>query len=228
LSERAAGVNAPARNRGCLPAADRINIEAVSNSRREVRVTRCGWTVLGCLVAACAALAAPARAQEATAPQPPPPETALVAQPACALTTSYKTCRAACREMFPPKPKVETVDEAADRARLAIHGWWALGTGGALLVAGAVMGGVALHLNAELGDECPGGSCPPAYHSELDTRDHLAVSSTILLGAGVAASAVGILILSVFSRPPKGEAPKTAFTPVATPGTAGATWAWRF
>ena len=198
-------------------------------------MSSCGKViVLGFVVAACAALAPPARAQEtATPPAPvttPAPAPAAAPQPACALATSYNTCRAACREMFPPKPKVETTAEALDRTKLRVSGWWTLGTGAALLVAGGIAGGVALHLNGELHDECPGGSCPPAYHGDLDERDRLAVSSTVLLGAGVAATAVGVLILTVFSRPPKGgtAGATAALSPVAAPGGGGAVWTWRF
>ncbi len=194
-------------------------------------MSSCGKTiVLGLVVAACAALAPPARAQEATAPPAPVTAPAAAPQPTCALATSYKTCQAACREMFPPKPKVETTAEALDRAKLAVSGWWTLGTGAALLVAGGITGGVALHLNAELRGECTGGSCPPTYHADLDARDHLAVSSTVLLGAGIAAAAVGVLILTVFSRPPKGATTgaTAALTPVAAPGGGGAVWTWRF
>jgi len=132
--------------------------------------------------------------------------------------------------MFPPAPKVETREELRDRDRLVIHAWWAIGSGAALLIAGGVMGGVALHLNAELEDHCPNGSCPPTYHDDLDRRDRLAVSSTVLIGAGIAASTVGVLILTVFAKPPK-EADETAaaaLTPYATASSAGAEWTWRF
>jgi hypothetical protein len=201
----------------------------------------CGRSIPGSLVVAVAAAFAPvARSQDASpaAPEaaeaptaepvaetPPPPP-----RPACGFATSYNSCTAACREMFPPKPKVETRSEASDRAKLAVHGWWALGVGAALLVAGGATGGAALHLNSELGDACPGGSCPPERHADIDTRDRLAVSSTVLLSAGIAASAVGTLILTIFSRPPRngGSRPKTALSPLAAPRTTGVAWTWRF
>jgi hypothetical protein len=212
-----------------------------------VRVVLSGRTVWsGLVVAVAAALALPARSQEApeaaAEPSAGAPAEAIIEEaaavtepqappPACAVTTSYKKCAAACREMFPKKPRVETKDERLDRSRLAIHGWWAIGTGAALLVAGGVTGGVALHLNAELSDRCPGGACPPSAYGDLEERDRLAVSSTVLLGAGVAASAVGILIVALFARPPAGaEKPqaRAALAPLAARGTLGAAWTWRF
>jgi hypothetical protein len=191
------------------------------------------WTLACIAVLIAAAVGAPALAQEAAAsgeavtPEAPAPPAPL---PKCAEATSFKTCKAACREQFPPKPRVETRDERLDRERLAVHGWWALGTGAAFLIAGGIIGGVTLHLNGELVADCRGGVCPPSRHADLDTRDRLAVTSTVLVAAGVGASAVGILILAVFSRPPKdgGEQPAAAFAPIAGPQGAGAAWTWRF
>jgi hypothetical protein len=200
-------------------------------------VARTELTALGLVLLASALLCgAPARAQKqapAVADQPAPPAPEAAATPACVAAKSYKQCAAACREMFPPKPKVETSGETVARERLAIHGWWSLGAGVALLVGGGVAGGVALHLNGELSQKCPGGSCPPEHYAELDTRDRLAVTSTVLIAGGVAASAVGILILAVFARPPKNAGdealkPAPAVVPALGPNAAGATLAWRF
>jgi hypothetical protein len=148
----------------------------------------------------------------------------------CAAAQNYKQCKVFCQLQFPPKVKVKTRDEKAERAKLAVHGWWALGAGVALLIGGSVTGGVALHMNGELSKKCPGGSCPPERHAELDTRDRLGVTSTVLVAGGVAASAVGILILAVFSRPPKEDGDKSAaaFVPSIGPNVVGATLAWRF
>jgi hypothetical protein len=148
----------------------------------------------------------------------------------CSTAKNYKDCKLLCGVQFPPKVKPKKSDEAQERARLAVHGWWALGAGVALLIGGSVTGGAALHLNGELSEECQGGSCRPEQHADLDTRDRLGVTSTVLVAGGVAAGAVGILILAVFSRPPKvkGEKPAAAFVPSLGPSVAGATVAWRF
>lgn len=204
-------------------------------------MARTELTVLCWVALAAAGLrSAPASAQEAAqAPAEaatPPAETAPAVEPApaiCPSATSLKECTAACQKQFPPKPKVELPEDYAARARLAVHGWWAVGAGAALLVAGGITGGVALHFDKELAGDCPGGSCPPARHADLDTRDRLAVTSTVLIAGGVAASAVGILILTVFSRTPKmtdpdAEQPAVAFAPAAGPGATGAVIGWRF
>jgi len=206
-------------------------------------VTRTGMVLVsGIGLVAAALLALPAQAQDATAATPPAPDAQppgtiepapTTPAPVCPSATSLKQCKAACDSQFPPKPKVEAPEDASARARLAIHGWWTLGAGAALLIAGGVSGGVALHLNAELKKECPGGSCPPEQYSDLDTRDRLSVASTVLLAGGLAASVVGILLLAVFSRTPKlSDAeevePAAAFAPSFGPGAAGAVVEWRF
>jgi len=89
-------------------------------------------------------------------------------------------------------------EEAADPA-LRTHGWIALLSGAGLLAAGAITGAVALHLNAGLKDDCSGGLCPPDRHGDIETRDALAVSSTLLIAAGFSAAMVGILVLAVFA-----------------------------
>ncbi|HUT77335.1 MAG TPA: hypothetical protein VM285_06600 [Polyangia bacterium] len=95
------------------------------------------------------------------------------------------------------------------------HGWIALFTGAGLLAAGGVTGGLALHLNAGLEGDCAGGLCPPSRQSDLETRDALATSSTVLIATGFVAAMMGILILAVFA--PEVE---TEDTPAAEGGQA--------
>jgi len=201
-------------------------------------VARTEVTVLcGIMLSTAMLCGAPARSQEApSADAPvvaPTPETAEPAAPVCPAAASLSQCKATCQAQFPPKPKVETPIDAAARARLAVHGWWTLGAGAALLIGGGIAGGVALHLDKELSNVCNGGSCPPTRHADLDTRDRLAVTSTVLIAGGVAASAIGILILAVFSRTPdlsevEEEEPSAMFTPAFGPSVAGAAVTWRF
>ena len=198
------------------------------------------------IVAAAVLRAAPAFCQEeeaATAPpataeeEVTPTDSEVVAAaevprktglPLCAAAGSYKECKILCRVQFLPMIKKQKKKAEEDKAKLAVHGWWTLGAGVVLLVGGGVTGGIAIHLNKELEEKCPGGACGPAKYSDLDTRDRLAVTSTILVAGGVAASAVGILILAVFARPAKIKADTVAFAPSLGPDGAGATLVWRF
>jgi hypothetical protein len=67
---------------------------------------------------------------------------------------------------------------------LAAGGYAALGLGGALLIAGAALGGTALSTGKNLEDECPGGDCPPDKHDDYDRMKAMALSSDILLSVG--------------------------------------------
>jgi hypothetical protein len=212
----------------------------------EVRVALDARTWPVAIVAAAVLRAAPAFCQEEEAATAPPAASAEEAAPTdaevvavseppvkkglplCAAATSYKECKVLCRAQFLTKIKAAAAKKELDKAKLAVHGWWTLGAGVALLVGGGVTGGVAIHLNKELQGACDGGSCSPAYHADIDTRDRLAVTSTILVAGGVAASAVGVLILAVFARPAKAKADAVAFAPSLGPDAAGATLAWRF
>jgi hypothetical protein len=89
--------------------------------------------------------------------------------------------------------------------QLRTHGFIALWSGAGLLAAGAITGGLALYLNAELDSDCQGGLCPPERQGDLDARDALATSSTLLIGAGFVAAVVGILIVAVFAPDPEPE-----------------------
>ena len=49
-----------------------------------------------------------------------------------------------------------------------------LAGGGALLLTGIITGSIALSLNNDLQDSCPGDYCPPAQHDDVDRLDALA------------------------------------------------------
>jgi len=97
--------------------------------------------------------------------------------------------------------KEETSEDAgaAPPVRLRAWGWAALVGGAAAVIAGGVLGGLALRLDADLAGDCPGGVCPTSRHDDLDRRDDLAGGCTALIGLGAAAALAGVLILTVFS-----------------------------
>jgi hypothetical protein len=135
-----------------------------------------------------------------------------------------------------PEPAVDTaathepdgvpVEDEASMTRTL--GWVSVGLGGALLIGGAVTGGLALDLNSELGDECTGGNCLPDQHDDLDKRDTLAMTTNILLGAGAAAAVVGVLLLTVFDDGESEPSGSLTLAPAAGGGAVGATLDWRF
>jgi len=109
------------------------------------------------------------------------------------------------------------------------HGWIALGVGGALLISGAITGGLALKWDKHLESKCYNdGTCGEPHHDALDRRDRLATSSTILLGTGVVATLTGVLVLAVFAPDEEEEPSAVALRPEAGHTYAGARLEWRF
>lgn len=98
-----------------------------------------------------------------------------------------------------PEPAAAGEDEdgGADPETLKLAGWITLGGGAALLVAGAVVGGLAVSQGNTLDDMCPGGDCSPARQGEIDTLGTMALTTDILLGVGGAAAATGAVLLIV-------------------------------
>jgi hypothetical protein len=104
-----------------------------------------------------------------------------------------------------PAPAPEADDATArspSAARIVI--WTSVGVGAAALVAGVVVGAIALDERAELDDRCPGGACS---WDELDRyRDAVTlarVSTLAFIGAGVGLSVGLLTALLVDDSPPR-------------------------
>ena len=92
---------------------------------------------------------------------------------------------------------------------LATWGWVAVGVGGALLVSGAITGGMALSKQKDLEDKCPDKVCvDPNDRSLKDSADTLALATDILLPIGCAVAGTGIvlLVLGMSDDEQKGQA----------------------
>jgi hypothetical protein len=105
-------------------------------------------------------------------------------------------------------------------------GWVAVGAGAVMLVCGAGTGGMALSLDGELADECGAeGRCGPGRKDDIDRLEKLALSTDILIGAGIASLAAGVLMLVL------GEDDRETslrIEPILDVGTAGASLLGRF
>lgn len=106
-------------------------------------------------------------------------------------------------------------------------GWVTAGLGAALLIGGGVTGGLALSKNKDIEDNCPGGECEPPYHDDVDSRDALATTSTVLFAVGGAALVAGVLMLTLSGGDEEPSA-DVAVLPVVGSDTAGAAVEWRF
>jgi hypothetical protein len=119
-----------------------------------------------------------------------------------------------------PPPPVAPPDRGA--STLGTAGWVTAGVGAAVLAGGAATGIWALTLDGELEEACTDGHCPSRRESDIDRLETLAVTTNVLLGVGLAATAAGITML-VFDSPPRSPPPESSGVAVSLgPGYFGA------
>lgn len=93
--------------------------------------------------------------------------------------------------------------------------WIVAGVGGAMVVAGAITGGIALGERSTLDQQCPLQLCPAGFDSQgrQSTVESLAITTDVLLIGGGVITATGIVLGLVF-----GLDRTEAIAPDATPG----------
>ncbi len=127
-----------------------------------------------------------------------------------------------------PEEKPDPVDDEPARSPVKTWGWVAIGVGGAVAVAGGIIGGVALSMNGDLGEECD-PSCTSGRKGDVDKRDNFALTADILIPTGAAIAVAGVLMVTVFSKLGDNEAEGNAsLHPVIGQETIGASLEWRF
>ncbi len=122
-------------------------------------------------------------------------------------------------EVTAPDPEPEPIPQPKKSTRRSL-GIAGLGVGAALLVSGAVTGGVALAQFSDLKDKCPGNQCLSTKDEDQASRaDTLALVTDILLPVGAVVGTVGIILLvtSRRNRETESDAP-VALRPVPVIG----------
>ncbi len=104
----------------------------------------------------------------------------------------------------PPPPPQRSHDLANVVAPILI------GVGGAMIVAAAITGGLALSKHDELAAACPGGTCDASRQGDIDTLGTLALTTDVVGGIGIAAAIVGVVVLAVDLSSGSSDAPPTA------------------
>lgn len=96
----------------------------------------------------------------------------------------------------PPPPMVPTEVEESS-AEISPLVWIGLGVGVAGLVTFGVAGGVAMHRESKLADECPDASCAPDQQDALDKAmlsAHVSTVGLIIGGMGVTILTIGLVL----------------------------------
>lgn len=138
------------------------------------------------------------------------------------------------REAKAAREAAERSKRAGGRNTLAIAGWSAAGTGAALVVVGAILGGVAKGKASSLEDANRNGTEFSEVASDLDAGQNLETASIgLLIGGGVAALAGGVLLFlhyrgSSERRRAGTAAPRLVVMPVFTPQGASLGATYRF
>ncbi len=78
---------------------------------------------------------------------------------------------------------------------MPILGWTAIGVGGAALILGGVMGGLAMGKHSDLTDACPNDACPPSEQDNLDAFHTFGTVSTVGFIVGGVLAAGGVVLL---------------------------------
>ena len=113
-------------------------------------------------------------------------------------------------------------------SRMTTIGWVAVGVGGALLLGGAITGGMALNLDSDLDNDCEDEHCLSNRQPDIDKLNNLSLTADILIGVGAAAAATGIVLLIVGHKKKGENEEPVALVPALAPGFAGAVVQGRF
>jgi hypothetical protein len=160
------------------------------------------------------------------APAEKPPEKAIETAPAEKPKENKKAEKAIAPEKGEQMEKGKEGKGKSKKKSLMIGGGAALGVGGALLIAGAALGGTALSVGNDLEDRCPGGDCGPTEHDDYDRMKTMALGSDLLPSLGGAVAVTGIVLLAVGGL--KERKTGTGSVKASFMAPAGAVLEWRY
>lgn len=117
------------------------------------------------------------------------------------------------------KEPVQVEKTAGTGKRIRTAGWVSLGTGGAVLIASAVTGSIALSIKGELEPYCSDQGCPEDKWERNDQRIGLGIVTDVLIGVGAATVTAGIVMIIIGKKKEVKEKPVTvSFTGSAVTG----------
>ena len=98
------------------------------------------------------------------------------------------------------------------------------GVGGAALIAGGVLGGLAFMQTSDTEELCGGKTCPPQYADDVALAQDYGTASTVLFAVGGLAVAAGIILtftVGLDSDDAEKKDEKVSITPIVGPGVLG-------
>ncbi|MBN2340653.1 MAG: tetratricopeptide repeat protein [Deltaproteobacteria bacterium] len=114
-----------------------------------------------------------------------------------------------------------------DKSKLKLAGWIVTGVGAGALIAGGILGGVALKENSDLKEFCGNDPCPEKKDEVASNQTMANVSTVLFVGGGVVA-ATGVVLLILGTKKEKQTAKNTTIYPTISRDTVGAALEWRF
>lgn len=103
------------------------------------------------------------------------------------------------REEDPPEDRTPAVET---NSSTWIPGWILAGGGGALLLVGAITGGVALDLYAQVNARCVDSVCPADTEGQRASGQALTLTTDVLLPLGAALAVTGVILALVLEDDP--------------------------
>jgi hypothetical protein len=109
-----------------------------------------------------------------------------------------------------PKPGPARSTPAPAAVSNPVPGAIVMGLGGAALVAGLIVGGIAWSEMNEVKDACPGDVCPPERKADADSAQNKGIAADVCLGVGGTAAVVGLVMLLTLESEPDAPIEMTA------------------
>lgn len=101
-----------------------------------------------------------------------------------------------------------------------------MGAGGALVAGGAVTGFLTKGKTDDLDKSCSGNACPPSEEGNIDSAQTLAITTDVLMGAGIVTAGVGLVLFFTGALDTEREVPIASLG--CGPAACGASLTGRF
>lgn len=102
--------------------------------------------------------------------------------------------------------------------RLKVAGFVTAGVGAALLISGTITGIAAVGASRDIDADCKNRVCEPDMHETVDKKDALALTTDILIPAGVVATTLGAVFLVIAKKRQKELANVSLMSPRISKG----------